>query len=614
MTGDSSSFGRWFFYTEARLLVLIFVCLSAGIVTTGYFYYRAYEKHYRSDIERQLSSIADLKVGDLVQWRKERLDDANMLFRNPAFSSLMRREEQGDTEARRQLQTWVEKFQTANGYASASLIDAEGVTRTLSPTDPAPLSSTLSRRLPEVLRSGQFAFQDFYRDEHDKRIYLAMLIPILNESDGSHPLGVVVLRIDPATYLYPLIQRWPTPSSTAETLLVRREGNEVAFLNELRFQKNTALTLRAPLDRIMLPAAQAALGKEGIMDGIDYRGVQVVAILRSIPDSPWSLVTRIDAAEVYAPMREQLRMIAGLMGALLLSAGACVGLIWRQQRVRFFQARYEAQEDRAKLAAIVEFAEDAIIGKSLDGTITSWNPGAERLFGYQAAEMIGQPVTRIIPQDDQAHEAESLKRLQRGEAIVSYEGVRIAKDGRPIEVSLTVSPIRDSAGAIIRTGKPIRSFGANGAVDLRDGLDRDPRTLTLVQSTTPGRVLEDKLIIGSATNQGYGSAPGDIRAFDVRSGKLVWTFHTVPRPGEFGYETWPKDAWRTVGGANVWSEFALDEKHGVIYAPTASAKYNFYGADRHGDNLFADCLLALDARTGRRIWHFQMVHHDVFDY
>ena len=107
-----------------------------------------------------------------------------------------------------------------------------------------------------------------------------------------------------------------------------------------------------------------------------------------------------------------------------------------------------------------------------------------------------------------------------------------------------------------RTGKPIRSFGVYGAVDLKEGLDRDPRALTSVQSTTPGRVFEDKLIIGSATNQGYGSAPGDIRAFDVRSGKLVWTFHTVPRPGEFGYDTWPKDAWRTVGGANVWSEFA----------------------------------------------------------
>jgi len=165
-----------------------------------------------------------------------------------------------------------------------------------------------------------------------------------------------------------------------------------------------------------------------------------------------------------------------------------------------------------------------------------------------------------------------------------------------------------------RTGRPILSFGNGGRVDLKQGLDRDPTTIRLVQSTTPGRVFEDLLILGSATNQGYGSAPGDIRAFDVRTGKLVWTFHTIPRPGEFGYDTWPKDAWKRVGGANVWGEFSVDEKRGIVYAPTASAKYNFYGADRSGANLFADCLLALDARTGKRLWHFQMVHHDIWDY
>src|SRR6202011_522567 len=107
---------------------------------------------------------------------------------------------------------------------------------------------------------------------------------------------------------------------------------------------------------------------------------------------------------------------------------------------------------------------------------------------------------------------------------------------------------------------------------------------------------------------------GDIRAFDVRTGKLVWSFHTIPHPGEAGYETWPKDAWKRVGGANVWGEFSVDEKRGIVYAPTASAKYNFYGADRRGANLFADSLLALDARTGKRLWHFQMVHHDIWDY
>jgi quinoprotein glucose dehydrogenase len=165
-----------------------------------------------------------------------------------------------------------------------------------------------------------------------------------------------------------------------------------------------------------------------------------------------------------------------------------------------------------------------------------------------------------------------------------------------------------------RTGKLIESFGNGGSVNLKEGLGRDPNSFQLVQSITPGRVFEDLIIMGSATNQGYGSAPGDIRAYDVRSGKMVWTFHTIPHPGEFGYDTWPKEAWQKVGGANVWGEMSVDEKRGILYAPTASAKYNFYGANRAGANLFGDSLLALDARTGKRLWHFQMVHHDIWDY
>ena len=143
----------------------------------------------------------------------------------------------------------------------------------------------------------------------------------------------------PNTYLYPFIERWPAASLTAETLLVRREGNEAVFLNELRFQTNTALNLRVPLDRVALPAAQAALGREGFMEGIDYRGVPVVAALRAIPDSPWSLVARMDTAEAYGPMRKQLWQVAVMTGALLFGAAACVGLLWRQQRVRFYREK-----------------------------------------------------------------------------------------------------------------------------------------------------------------------------------------------------------------------------------------------------------------------------------
>ncbi len=165
-----------------------------------------------------------------------------------------------------------------------------------------------------------------------------------------------------------------------------------------------------------------------------------------------------------------------------------------------------------------------------------------------------------------------------------------------------------------RTGKPIESFGKQGKVDLKEGLGRDPKTIQRIQSGTPGRVFENLVILGSATGEGYISPPGDLRAYDVVSGKNVWTFHTVPHPGEFGYDTWPKDAWKYIGGTNTWGEISVDDKRGIAYFPIGSPTYDFYGADRKGSNLFSDCLLALDARTGKYVWHFQLTHHDLWDY
>jgi quinoprotein glucose dehydrogenase len=165
-----------------------------------------------------------------------------------------------------------------------------------------------------------------------------------------------------------------------------------------------------------------------------------------------------------------------------------------------------------------------------------------------------------------------------------------------------------------RTGVTIPSFGNDGRVDLREGLGRDPMTIHNIQAGTPGRVFENLMILGSATGEAYGSPPGDLRAYDVLSGKLIWTFHTVPHPGEYGYDTWPKDAWKYIGGTNTWGEISIDERHGIAYFPLGSPTYDFYGADRKGAGLFGNCLLALDARTGKRLWHFQAVHHDLWDY
>jgi quinoprotein glucose dehydrogenase len=164
------------------------------------------------------------------------------------------------------------------------------------------------------------------------------------------------------------------------------------------------------------------------------------------------------------------------------------------------------------------------------------------------------------------------------------------------------------------TGKSMMTFGDSGVVDLRHGLGRDPATVTRIQSGTPGQVFENLILLGSATGEGYMAAPGDLRAYDVVTGQLAWQFHTVPHPGEFGYDTWPKDAWKYIGGTNTWGEITIDEKRGIAYFPTASPTYDFYGADRIGANLFSDCLLALDVRTGKRLWHFQTTHHDLWDY
>ena len=163
------------------------------------------------------------------------------------------------------------------------------------------------------------------------------------------------------------------------------------------------------------------------------------------------------------------------------------------------------------------------------------------------------------------------------------------------------------------TGQPIPSFGTEGRIDLREGLERPIESIS-ISASSPGVIFEDSLILGSTVPETLPGSPGHIRSFDTKTGKLRWMFRTIPRPGEFGYDTWPKEAYKISGGANAWAGLSIDPKLGMVFAATGSASFDFYGANRIGDNLFADCVLALDARTGKRVWHFQGVKHDVWDF
>lgn len=190
-------------------------------------------------------------------------------------------------------------------------------------------------------------------------------------------------------------------------------------------------------------------------------------------------------------------------------------------------------------------------------------------------------------------------------------GVTYWEDGKDKRIFFTAGPYLHALDA--DSGTLITDFGKEGKVDLREGLGREASKL-FVQASSPGVIYNDLLIQGTALGEGYDAAPGFIRAYDVRTGRIMWTFHTIPQPGEPGYETWPENAYREAGGVNSWAGMSVDEDRGIVYIPTGSPAFDFYGGNRKGNNLYGNCLLALEAATGKLIWYYQLVHHDLWDY
>jgi quinoprotein glucose dehydrogenase len=201
-----------------------------------------------------------------------------------------------------------------------------------------------------------------------------------------------------------------------------------------------------------------------------------------------------------------------------------------------------------------------------------------------------------------------------GQRVETHRGINYWQSSDGSDKRLLISFANNLEAINAANGELIISFGNGGMVDLKEALGRDPNSIHQIQSGTPGVVFEDLIILGSSTGEDYGSPPGDIRAYDVRTGRMAWIFHTLPHPGEPGYDTWPKDAWKSGGGVNCWGEMSLDQKAGIVYIPTGAPVYDFYGADRKGNNLFADSLLALNAHSGKLVWYYQLIHHDLWDY
>ncbi|MBU0927046.1 MAG: PAS domain-containing protein [Spirochaetes bacterium] len=387
--------------TSARSIAL-FAAIALAIISSGLCYTIVYERRQREAVARQLQSIAELKIDSLVQWRKERLGDgiifnANIWF-SEAFTLFLASRQ--DAAASTRLSTWMRKVKESSDYDRLLLYDDSGAMILAFPEDGID-DPVIAAAVPAFAPSAKADFVDLYRNSADGRIYMSIMVPIGDGDDR----GVLALRIDCETYLYPFLRRWPIESASAETLLVRKEGADLVFLNDLRFNKDAALALRKPLEgETELPAARAVLGQRGLFEGVDYRGVPVLSFIAPVTGSPWFFVARMDMAEVTAHASDRRGIMALLVVALIGAEGA--GIKATRDRCRFRLLEQEAAstaeirlgEERLRL--VLEATGQGIFDLDLRTGIEATIDEYARLLGYDPVKFPETDWTENIHPED----------------------------------------------------------------------------------------------------------------------------------------------------------------------------------------------------------------------
>ena len=424
-------------------LLIIFLILSIGISIAGYFYYDYQKQYIKQQKMNDLSAIATLKVKQIESWREERLGDALIVLESPFIGQHVRQflENPDAEDLSQEIHTWMKTLQTFYHYEDVVLIDTNGAIRLSVSDRKEPLGPDVKRLAAEAMRSKNVVFSDLYRNPFNKKIFLSLLVPItILQKHSSPSIGYLLLRIDPNQFLYPLIQQWPTPSRTAESLLIRREENEVVFLNELRHQKNTALNLRFPISEEHLPASVAARGIEGVIEGVDYKGIPVLAAIKAVPDTPWFLIAKVDQEEVFSFLYKRALFIGIITILLIIAAGLGLGLIWRHQDAESYRKQYEIEHSRQlylqRYEYLTEYANDIILLTDRQGNITDFNKRAVAIYGYTNDELLHMNLKELRSPETRALLNGQIKETEGQNGLV-FEISHQKKDGTvfPVEVS-----------------------------------------------------------------------------------------------------------------------------------------------------------------------------------
>jgi PAS domain S-box-containing protein len=433
-------------------LIFLFLIIAVSAGVTGIIYYNYQKDNLLTEKLHELSAISDLKIRQITQWRFERLADGKFLGDNvmlvEKISDYLNHKEQMPTEemVRRILKSLTENYD----YRSATVTDRHGDVRIIFPARDTLTGDSLKQLLNVIARDRKVVMTDLHLSSSVRSAHLDLIVPLIDRTiNDTIVQGFLILRIDPGKVLYPLLQSWPTASRSAETLMVRKEGDQIVYLNNLRHLKNSELSLRKAVSEEKLPAAMAVRGIKGTIDGVDYRNVSVVASMKKIPGTQWYLIAKIDREEVFSVLDSQIRLVVMVLVLFIATIGLFLGFLLWNQRVLFYRDRYESELNRLALFKhfdyILKFANDIILLMDKNLNIAEANDRALETYMYSRDEMIGMNLNGIQAPETLSGLSEQIEMVNKyGSA--TFETIHRRRDDTtfPVEISSRMVNIEGS--------------------------------------------------------------------------------------------------------------------------------------------------------------------------
>jgi PAS domain S-box-containing protein len=443
-------------------LVMIFLMFTVVLILAGIFINSSQKDRIFKEQENNLSAIATLKINQIKQWHSERLADAYVIRDdNPLIRIITHFLKNNDNDSRYDLTIWMKSVCNGYDYRNVLLVDSLFNVRLSVSKSDSVVGDTVMEKLKDVLINNKIVMTDLHRSKSVPQVHMDILIPLVGSSGNKlSPVGIVILCIDPDKILFPLIQSWPTPSRSSETLILRRETDSVLYLNELRHIKNTALNLKFPLSNVNLLATKAVNGFEGVTEGIDYRKIPVIGALSKIPGLPWYMVAKVDKEEILAPFkRYSIINVAVIILLIILNALIFGYWIW-VQRVKMYRLQLKDEialreskekliESEERFRSLYENVTIGIYRTTLDGRILMANSAMVSMLGFNSFEQLAQRNLQQEGYEPDYPRSKFLEIIEKDGKIVGLESAWNRRNGKALFVRESANAVRDANGRIL---------------------------------------------------------------------------------------------------------------------------------------------------------------------